>query len=71
MALSESEISRAKDEAREFLEYSIFTLATLMAVDLDELSGSFEIPVPEGHHEYVFYESLKKQVQILEGLDNA
>lgn len=68
MALSNSEISRAKEEAREFLEYSIFTLAILLAVDFDELSSSFEIPVPESHHEYVFYESLKKQVQILEGL---
>lgn len=69
MALSSEDVLRAKEEAREFLEYSIFTLATLLSVDIESLSSDFTIPVMPEHNEYIFYESLKKQVQILEGLD--
>ena len=68
MALSEPEIERAMEEAREFLEYSIFTLGILMGVNFDELSSGMEIPVQPDHYEYPLYESLKKQVTILEGL---
>jgi hypothetical protein len=68
MALSEKDILRSKEEARDFLEYSIFTLATLLGVDIADVSGDMIIPVSTDHHEYVYYESLKKQASILEGL---
>lgn len=68
MALTEQDILRSKEEARDFLEYSIFTLSTLLGVGIEDVSGDMDIPVGLDSHDYVYYESLKKQALILENL---
>ena len=56
MALSASQITTAKTEAKEFLEYSTYTLCLVLGVDPDAVSSSYTVPVAsddalyEGHN---------------------
>ena len=68
MALNEASVLKAKAEAREFLEYSVFLLATLLDIEPEDISADMTIPVDELNHEFPYYESLVKQVRILESL---
>lgn len=68
MALSAEKIQKAKDEARQYLEYSIYVLAIMLAVDVESLSSDFEIPVEESDSTYGAYSSLLKQVRALEAI---
>ena len=70
MALTEEQIARAKTEAREFLEYSLFTIGVSLGVMPDDISSSMTIPVGENDPEYWSYVSLVRQATILERLDS-
>lgn len=66
MALSPQQVEKAKADARELLEYSVYVLSVMLAVDVSSLSGDFAIPVPEGDASYHAYECLVRQVRALE-----
>lgn len=69
MALSPEKLNQAKDEARNFVEYSLFVTATMLGLTLEEVSSALEIPVPEDHLLYNAYASLKRQAAVLEALN--
>lgn len=69
MALTEEQIARAKSEAREFLEYSLFTIGVSLGVMPEDISSSLVIPVGENDPEYWSYTSLIRQATILEQLE--
>lgn len=68
MALSAGQIEKAKADARELLEYSVYVLSLMLAVDPLTLSGDMEIPVETGHPSYHAYECLVRQAKALESL---
>lgn len=69
MALSEERLTEAKNEARNFVEYSLFVTATMLGVPLDEVSSTYVVPVAEDDFLYNAYVSLKRQAAVLESLD--
>jgi hypothetical protein len=68
MALSEAIVNQAKEEARDFLEYSIYVLCTFLEVDIETVTSAIEIPVAEGDPDYYNYVSLKRQLSAFEAL---
>lgn len=68
MALSEAIVNQAKEEARDFLEYSIYVLCTFLEVDIETATSAIEIPVAESHPDYYNYVSLKRQLSALEAI---
>lgn len=68
MALSAENIAFAKEEAQDFLEYSIYVLCTFLEVDIATASSAMEIPVAESDPNYYNYVSLKRQLSALEAL---
>jgi hypothetical protein len=75
MALSAEQLSKAKAEAIQILEYSIYTLAFTLGIDEDELSSELENPVDMSLAEnsslaaqHDAYECLKMQLAALERL---
>ena len=68
MALTSEQIQTAKEDAREFLEYSIYRIALTLGVLPDEISSTMTIPVEENDPSYISYQTLIRQVVILEAL---
>ena len=68
MALSPEKIALAKEEAQDFLEYSIYVLSLTLMVDLETANSSMEIPVAADDPDYTNYVSLKRQLAALEAL---
>lgn len=68
MALSPQQIEKAKADARELLEYSVYVLSAMLAVDVNSLTSEFVIPVAESDASYHAYECLVRQVRALEML---
>jgi len=68
MALTSDQISAAKEEAQEFLEYACYTIGLSLGVLPEEISPSMVIPVPETDPEYVSYVTLKRLASNLEKL---
>ena len=62
MNLSEAQLAKAKQEAKELLEYSIGVLCMSLGVDVSTIDGSYEHDFAEGHSEHAAHESLKRQV---------
>lgn len=63
--LSDELKAKAKANAIEYLEYSIYSIAILLGVDIDELNAEWENPIPTDSSSDVWnaYESLRLQVQ--------
>ena len=68
MALTEAEVTAAKADAKEYLEYSTLSLALTLGVASDEISSSLVIPVAADHSDYKAYDCLKRQAAALEAL---
>lgn len=68
MALSAAQIASAKDEAREFLEYSIYALCVMLGVNVAEVDSTYVIPVDSSDETHVLHLALQRQVQALEAL---
>lgn len=62
MNLSEPQLAKAKQEAKELLEYSIGVLGIALGVDVSTIDGSYDHEIPEESLEYASHESLKRQV---------
>lgn len=62
MNLSEAQLAKAKQEAKDLLEYSIVVLCATLGIDVSTIDGSYEHDLPESHPEYASHESLKRQV---------
>jgi hypothetical protein len=62
--LSDELKAKANASAIEYLEYSIVSLAALLGVDVDDLSETWENPVPEDNSSDIWnaYECLRLQV---------
>lgn len=69
MALSPERLNQAKEEARKFVEYSLFVTATLLGISLEDVSSDLPIPVAEDDLLYNAYLSLKRQAAILEAIN--
>jgi hypothetical protein len=63
-ALSDELKAKANANAIEYLEYSIVSLAALLGIDVDDLSETWENPVPEDNSSDIWngYECLRLQV---------
>lgn len=66
MAFTAEQIARATEDAREFLEYSVLTIAVTLGVLPEEISSQMAIPVGESDPQYLSYVSLIRQAAILE-----
>jgi hypothetical protein len=62
MNLTEAQLAKAKQEAKELLEYSIGVLCMTLGVDVSTINDSYDHDFVEGHSEYAAHESLKRQV---------
>lgn len=62
MNLTEAQLAKAKQEAKELLEYSIGVLCMTLGIDVSTINGSYDHDFVEGHSEYAAHESLKRQV---------
>lgn len=62
--LSDELKAKANASAIEYLEYSIYSIAALLGVDIDELNDEWENPVPEDNSSDIWnaYECLRLQV---------
>lgn len=71
MALSAERKQAAKDKAREYLEFSIYTLALTLGVDPQMVSDSMAIPVTkeEDPKTYRSFECLIEQKKSLDKLN--
>lgn len=77
MALSPEQLQKAKNEAIQILEYSIYTLAFVLGVDDEDLEAGMENPVDLSIAEnnallsqYDAYECLKMQLAALARLQS-
>ena len=68
MALTEAQVTAAKADVKEFLEYSIQVLCLSLGMDPAEASSSFAIPVDDTHLAYTAYQSVVEQATALEAL---
>ena len=62
MNLSEAQLAKAKQEAKELLEYSIAVLCMALNVDVSTIDDLYDHNVLEGQTDYAAHESLKRQV---------
>jgi hypothetical protein len=77
MALTPEQLAKAKTEAIQILEYSIYTLAFILGVENDDLEAGMENPVDLSVNEnnallaqYDAYECLKMQLAALARLQS-
>jgi hypothetical protein len=70
MALTNDQIFKARTEAMEFLEYSVYVLALHLNVEMQDLSSEYVIPVQVDDPQYSLYLSLTRQVTALEVAQN-
>jgi hypothetical protein len=70
MALTAAQISEAKAEARDFLEYSIYVLCITLDVNPDDVTGTMTIPVSADHADYSNWQALTRQAAALESLNS-
>jgi len=65
MALSAAQKEAAKEEAKQYLEYSIYVLALVLGVNPDELDENFVNPeTPESNESrYKSFNNLIQQIQ--------
>ena len=68
MALTEAQVTAAKADAKEFLEYSIQVLCLSLGMDPAEASSSFAIPVADTDGFYIAYQAVVRQATALEAL---
>lgn len=68
MALTEAQVTAAKADAKEFLEYSIQVLCLSLNVDTADVSSSYAIPVAEDDITYAAHQSILRQATALEAL---
>jgi hypothetical protein len=71
MALSAERQAQAEAEARSFLEYSIYVLCILLAIDPAGVNHPYTIPVDENHPQHAQYASLQKQLEALDAITAA
>jgi hypothetical protein len=70
--LSAERLAEAKSEARDLLEYSIYTLCLLLDVDIASIGDSYDIPFALTDHNVADYNNhfaLKQQVAALTKLN--
>lgn len=65
MALSAEQTAKAQTEAREFLEYSILVLASILGVSLEAIDSEYVVPVAEGDEYYEGHLALSRQIAAL------
>ena len=65
MALSEAQKIKAQQEAREFLEYSILTLASILGILVSDIDDEYVVPVGEDDQYYEAHLALSRQVAAL------
>jgi hypothetical protein len=64
MALTEQQILKSKEKAKEYLEHSIFVLSTILGADLESLDENSSNPIdPSMTHTWNSYESLLLQIR--------
>ena len=68
MALTEAQVTAAKAEAKEYLEYSTQVLCLALGVDPSTVTASYTNPVAEGAELYAAHECLKNQLAALGAL---
>lgn len=68
MALTAAQVTAAKADAKEFLEYSIQVLCLSLGMNPAEASSSFTIPVGNTDLSYSAYQSVVEQATALEAL---
>jgi hypothetical protein len=70
VALSEEQKQKAREEARQYLEYSIYILALSLGVNPEELDENFENPeTPESDMaRYKSFNNLIRQIDSLSRL---
>lgn len=74
MSLTADQMAKAKAEAKELLEYSIFVSAATLAVDLDAIDGEYQNPyesMKESNADlFESHESLRLQIAALNRLNS-
>jgi len=65
MALTAEQTAKAQAEAREFLEYSILTLCSMLGIIVGDLGETYDVPVAEDHPDHGAHSALKRQVEAL------
>jgi hypothetical protein len=70
VALSEEQKQKAREEARQYLEYSIYVLALSLGINPEELDENFENPeTPESDMaRYKSFNNLIRQIESLSRL---
>jgi hypothetical protein len=70
MALTQEQKQKAKNEAKEYLEYSIYTLSLILGVDPEVLDENFINPESQEVDvaRWKSFESLIKQIQAYSAL---
>jgi len=62
MALTAEEITAAKAEAKEYLEYSTYVLCLSLGLDPAEVNDPYTVPVAADHVLHSAHDCLKTQV---------
>ena len=68
MALTAAQITAAKADAKEFLEYSLQVICYSVGVDPASVAGSYTIPVPTSDPSYSAHQAIVRQATALEAL---
>ncbi len=76
MALSENQVSRAKNEALQYLEYSSYMLCLMLGIDPENIDNEIDLDVPStGSYtpDNVLQlksaiDCLKRQVEVIESI---
>lgn len=71
ISLTTEELAKAKAEAKELLEYSIFVTAATLAVDLEAIDGEYLNPFSKDESGALWesHESLRLQIAALNKLN--
>lgn len=65
MALSAEQIVQAKNKAKDYVEYSLYVLALLLNVDLEDIDENSTNPIdPSNVETYNAYECLLMQAKV-------
>lgn len=65
MALSAEQIVQAKNKAKDYVEYSLYVLALLLNVDLEDIDEHSTNPIaPSNTETYNAYECLLMQAKV-------
>jgi hypothetical protein len=68
MALTTAQVTAAKAEAKEYLEYSTQVLCLGLGVDPAAVTASYTNPEADGTEFYIAHECLRKQLAALGAL---